>query len=558
MRAPSPRFHPIRVPERVPYLVIAAAALLFGTTGLVSAKASDMSKDYAEINQELDQLESPHPWAGSYGGPGSFSPHFIVIAPSGRYCSATFYDMGPTIQGNCGRLRLDGDRFVTAGRPQQWELEDSDGPPYLRIPWGARSYVVPERRMIEFINGVNGAREPRYDRGAFGGGAMGSYLRGGDRSILVAGQPEIPEKYRNLLREKALDTTAVFISTRTNVVTRVGNIEIEDCGAPARFDAGSASGAFVGMKLHAQSGDVHASAILDAVEATSSTGRIKQYDCDKSDPLPEKTAFSTRPEWSRDVVYSTTPLRIEIRFPGTKRFPPFLHGSAKTFYDDEPFEGAAAAGFRAEKVGELIFHGAFPGALAMKEVAARREAAVLSIGGNTVIKSLKKDEARGGVETERVKVYRLSYKGRPLDTSINWHFPLYSIARHHGRKERYDWNKAAFEARAAYCGSGAAVVDAERAAIVKTLRWTEAMFARAHELRFEDLNPDQRAAAEALVPAELRTGFVWPALMNESSTFRQALWKVGWEIEEAYTLAHPAEDAECRRLKDEASKHLTD
>lgn len=516
-----------------------------------------------DVEKELSEMKGPHPWAGTYNGPGGFSYDFLQLAPSGKFCALTFFDAGGSTSGNCGRLRLEGDRFVTDGRPQGWEERALNGPPYLRVPWGGRNYLVPERRIIDFINDVNGVKEPRYR--TMLSGSLAAFIRGREVEIPVTGAPTVPEKYRPFILKTPLTAVTLETAERTQIITRHGAIELEDCGTDARFDLGSSSGAFVGMELHAQSGDQMAEVRLATVTADSSWGRITQNDCDSEDPLPTRTVFSTRPAWRRNVVLSTEPLHIGVRFPSPKRYAPFFDGQPFTFFGRdaaEAFAGSRAAGFDWTEVGELNLSGSDREALQTDGAMARRERAILSIGGNAVLDPMErqdlKSEDAGGLVKETVKVYRLSYQGRALDPATEISLAFHLKKHHRGEKSGYDWTRAVAGVRSTECRMNVAAREAMRQAGLRLLRWDNAILARAYDLRFEDLGPEQRAAAEALVPEDLRRGHVWPALVDKRSEFHPTLWKVGWDVERGFKKSDPATEAECQRLKDDVMRHLSD
>lgn len=515
------------------------ALLLIAPAGAASAKEGSSPYEFVE---QLERSTATHAWAGVYHAFGG-----LYLAADGRYCTTTSSCFG-TGYGPCGTLRLNGDRLVEAGwNPLKKRVHR--GPPYLRVPWGERNYLVSEEGILDFINDVNESREPRTDNR----GAPSGYLRGGELEILVTGQPLVPEQYRAMLLAKPLMMTAVEISTRTNIITRHGTYEDEDCGAEARFDAGSSSGVFVGMKLHAQTGDDLVSAVIKEVSTRSSAGRIKQSDCDKTDPLPPGSIFSSRPPWRLHSSLSTEPLTTEILFASAKRFSAFFGGEPDRFIFDDPFFGAAAAGFTVEQVATVKFRGPFLGALGLKTSMERMNRTMLSLGAN-VFEWLQERsdlaaEKAGGIETKTARLHRLSYRGKPIEPGHE--FSVRSAPSRRGAPLREDWKGAVVSARSALCGLPAARRAAERAAALELLRWDEAALARAHELRFEDLDPERRRAAEALVPPDKRHGFVWPALILHSD-FASRIRDRGYDAEREYRRAHPEAAVECEKLRDEA------
>lgn len=522
-------------------------AIFAGIARASSARGNPLD----DVRNELAGLKSPHPWADTYYGPIDLSYSFIQLAPSGKFCLETFFDGGGTVEGNCGRLKLVGDRFVTDGRPQDWETKDPNGPPYLRIPWGKRHYLVPERRVVDFIDGVNALTEPRGSgsmRGSFA-----AYLRKGEADIAVVGPPSLPNEYQGKLLTKPLQATAVETAERTNIITRIRDIEDDDCGADARFDIGSSSGAFVGMELHAQASDVQARVVLATVTADSSWGRIKQYDCDTTDPLPPRTRFATRPQWRMGAVLSTEPLHIDVRFASRQRFSTFYAGTPASVYEDDPFAGAREAGFSWTKVADITLRDPSRGPDGRSGPNSRQERAILSIGGNLIREHLTESEDRSddpkATSESTIEVYRVSYEGTPIDPDSDFSLALHSMKTHRGEPSRCDWKKAVLGARSALCPAQAFVHEKKRLAALEILHWDEKTLARAYDLRFDELRPDQRAAAEAVVPEALRGGFVWTALMDDKSSFKATLLDREMAAEQEYRKAHPESDAECERLR---------
>ena len=524
-----------------------AALLLAVSAGLGSA---DDGNDYSRVRAEIEQLKAPHPWAGEYSG----SIRLMSLAPSGRYCVTLESDMlTGTVSGNCGRLRLEGDWFVADDGPLEWEKSDDNGPPYLRVPWGEMSYLIPERRLLDFVNAVNAGDEPGY-----GSRIAVGFVRSSEVEPLAAGEPALPAEFRALLRMKPLVATAVAVSSRTKTISRfegVGDdISIEKCASEGRFDIGAASGAFVGMELHAQSADELARVRLASVDAQSSSGLIEQEDCADRDLIPAGTRFATRRRWNIRAVLSTQPLHIDIRYASAKRYPAFYEGTLEELDGKNPFSGAAAAGFGWEKIADVTFSGTFGGSLELRQSKARRDRTLLSIGGNAVIRADRSDAVKkeeDGIEIRRFAVYRLSYRGQAINPASE-----FALSLRRSSKGGYDWPGALLGIQAAACGAAPASRDAHRAAALDVLHWDEETLRRAADLRFEDLRPDQRAAAEALIPEPLRSGYVWPALADARSRLQQAVWEAGWAAEKKFEAAHPGKTAECQALGNAIWKRL--
>lgn len=134
----------------------------------------------------------------------------LVIAPSGRYCLIQYYDIGPGEEARCGLLRAEGMRLVASGEPHGWESALEEGPPYHVIRWGPRRYVVPERKMLSFVNDVNATEEPGYG----GYGSFAAFIRPKDRDFVVSGPPDLPPEFADKLRPGLIDATALWVGAR--------------------------------------------------------------------------------------------------------------------------------------------------------------------------------------------------------------------------------------------------------------------------------------------------------------------------------------------------------
>lgn len=520
------------------FLLCPAAAL--------PARADDY-RESKRVEEELAALKAPHPWAGRYSG----VIDSLYIAPSGRYCHATHSCFGTSSK--CGKLRPEAGRLVSQSN-HRWERYPLANPPYRRVSWGKRRYLISESEMLEFVNAVNAAVEPRYTAtGRFGGGGEG-FLRHGDEEVIITGQPDLPDQFRRLLLREPLAAPAVWVGSRTQTIERIERSESEKCETPVRFAVGADSGVFTGMRLEVQPHGLEGKAVIALVRPSSSEGTIRQYDCDRDEPIPAGTLFASRPSYLMNSRLAEDPLITEVRFSTTARFEPFLGGEPEELWLDDPLAGMAAAEFSAVEIADVSFIGPFHNALSLKDVEHRIRRTLLSLGGNAVIKPWGKaaepGSAPGRAEVRRMKLLRLSYRGRPLDPDAVFKLPSSKIASPKGL--RHDWAKAVASARAAACGLAEARRRAKKKAALELLGWDDVLLRRAHELRFEDLDPAHRQAAERLVPPGRRAGYVWPALFADKDGFELSLWQAGWTAEREFRNAHPGEAAECERLEKEA------
>lgn len=77
--------------------------------------------------------------------------------------------------------------------------------PWVPIRWGKRFYLIPEKRMLSFVNSVNDGSEPRSS-------AIGEFpLRGKDFRRRVVGAPLLPDEWREYLLPTPLQGSLTHI-----------------------------------------------------------------------------------------------------------------------------------------------------------------------------------------------------------------------------------------------------------------------------------------------------------------------------------------------------------
>lgn len=127
-----------------------------------------------------------------------------------------------------------------------------------RVRWGPREYLIPDERMIEFVNAVNAGIEPR----PTGFGIF--YLREGDERIPVTGMPDVPEQWRDYLLSQPV----------TGRVVRVELQETRTQRPIVVLNAGSREGLQKGMSLFGFNPNRPSfSADLIVTEATETSAR---------------------------------------------------------------------------------------------------------------------------------------------------------------------------------------------------------------------------------------------------------------------------------------------
>lgn len=154
------------------------------------------------IQREIAGL-GPHRWAGDYyEGDGLGANIAFSLAPN-RGVAATWRgclglygaNRGRVVEEN-GVLRMRYDRPNASGF--------GGFPETLRpVAWGERRYLIPEAKMMGFVNALHHGYEPRKQmHGMF-------LLAQGDEKRPVVGLPDLPLRYRALLRTQPLSVRVV-------------------------------------------------------------------------------------------------------------------------------------------------------------------------------------------------------------------------------------------------------------------------------------------------------------------------------------------------------------
>lgn len=152
----------------------------------------------AAIRKELAGL-GPHPWAGEYyEGDGLGANIALSLAPHAGM-AATWNGCMGLYGANRGRVEArDGTlRFVydTPNAPGFGGFPDT----VHSVRWGARRYLIPDAKLIAFVNAVHRGFEPRRDRhGMF-------LLADGDEKKPASGLPTLPPRFLALLRRQPLE-----------------------------------------------------------------------------------------------------------------------------------------------------------------------------------------------------------------------------------------------------------------------------------------------------------------------------------------------------------------
>jgi uncharacterized protein (DUF2237 family) len=177
--------------------------------------AGDGDTQWDRINAEISRLGPDHPWAGIYrGGLTTFA-----MAPESGY---TF-----SREGCCGRYDFDHGDVVATGEGLAFtsRLDPTLPRPlstagrFFAVRWGDRRYLIHSRSMEVFCDQFNSGWNPELD------GRNGMFLlRSGDEKKPAPGLPDVPNRYRRLLRAQPL--LARVVAVRGTSVNRWGRREL--------------------------------------------------------------------------------------------------------------------------------------------------------------------------------------------------------------------------------------------------------------------------------------------------------------------------------------------
>jgi hypothetical protein len=244
------------------------------------------------IALELKDLRG-HAWAGIYSRTTGMTVESLSLAPRAGGAFASRGCLG-LINFNHGEIRRSGadwielawqidpglSTFAYLGKRQAWLS------PKLRvIPWGSEKYLVPEARLMEFVNAVNSG-----DRLL-----IGSFWRSGVVSPVVTqeppdGRPELPESLRPCL----FDAPVRCRCTKAREVTEPAGNGVQHVWRELEIDAGSAQKLRVGMCLFGGTVDI-AGEIVE-VRETSARVQFREFETNSQrTSLKVGSELTTRP-----------------------------------------------------------------------------------------------------------------------------------------------------------------------------------------------------------------------------------------------------------------------
>ncbi len=267
--------------------VVVCAALPMGLAAAAPSSPSDADEATVErqrraIQQEIAGLGA-HRWAGDYyEGDGLGANISFTLAPNHgvaatwRGCLGLYgANRGRVVEEN-GLLRLRYDRPNASGF--------GGFPDALRpVAWGARRYLIPEARMMAFVNAIHRGHEPRKQvHGMF-------LLASDDEKRTVAGLPDLPPRYRALIRSEALDVRIVAAALAEKKKESSANL---GCNYRYRLtlDRGARDGLVPDLELvTSQPENVYETAKIVTVGERTATAMLTVlfHDCERPKTVPK-------------------------------------------------------------------------------------------------------------------------------------------------------------------------------------------------------------------------------------------------------------------------------
>lgn len=277
-----------RVPSAIAVVVVA-----LGVAGLVpfvvGASLDEAPPDEEAatrqreaIRRELSSLGA-HPWAGEYyEGDGLGANIELTLAPK--------TGVAATWRGCLGLYGANRGRIIERAGRLRFGFEARNGRGFggfpdevLPVRWGGRRYLLPEAEMIEFVNALHHGGEPR-DR--VHGGFL---LATGDERKPVAGLPELPERYRRMIRREPLVAGVLDARRIVDEKLRYGMCIVR---YRLTLDQGRDAGLTEGVRLKAiVPGNVMEDARVMTTTAMQAVAEIERWeaDCKATGPQPDRS-----------------------------------------------------------------------------------------------------------------------------------------------------------------------------------------------------------------------------------------------------------------------------
>ena len=243
----------------------------------------------SQITSEIETLQN-HDWAGSYyKGDGLGENVSLMLSPTNGYLFEWHGCMG-LYDRNYGSIKQQNDRLqLTFTFPNTQRGFQGIAEQFVLVSWGTRIYLIPQDDLVGFCNDINSGAEPRKR-------VHGNYqLREGDESKVVAGHPEIPEKFKPYLLDQPIEAKIVEIR---NVTTRPSIADWNFKDTEVIIDSGTNAGILKGMELYVVvPNEIVESVVIRDVEDIKSIGVMTQID-DNARVIKTGWKLSTRPSWN--------------------------------------------------------------------------------------------------------------------------------------------------------------------------------------------------------------------------------------------------------------------
>jgi hypothetical protein len=244
------------------------------------------------IARELETLRD-HPWAAAYGSSNGMGIDTVALAPRGGAAFGSPGCLG-LMNLNHGEIQKSGADWVQVAWKIDPALDTFDylgkrqprlGSKLLVIPWDKEHYLVPEGRLMEFVNAVN-ARDKIL---------VSSFWRRGPVQLigipeLPGGQPELPEPLRSCLLTAAVTCRC----TSAHDSPEPHSSAVQHLWRSAEIDAGALQKLHVGMCLYGGSKELAGEVVEVSEHSATVEFRSLKTDAQRRS-IKQGTELTTRP-----------------------------------------------------------------------------------------------------------------------------------------------------------------------------------------------------------------------------------------------------------------------
>lgn len=248
------------------------------------AQSSDSSSTPSEREKIVDtgpgeEIEADHEWAGEYRIGGGFlakAAEILSLEPNGHFeyknwdCTGSFKFTGKA------RWVSGGIEFVT----DQPRLNGK----FQFVRWGKRRYLVSERGMNMFVQGVNSGWLKHQGLGAY-------WLHSDGRDQPLDGVPELPEPYRSMIHPNPLEPRMIALRVQQMAFRRVRVL--------VTFDKGSEDGVTALTSFRDPETDLRVQ--VEQVGATSCEASLRSIPADSRDEVVARLQSRIGEKWTERV-----------------------------------------------------------------------------------------------------------------------------------------------------------------------------------------------------------------------------------------------------------------